>query len=71
LEAQPVNYDAASDDRAASDRTRPEAAPRLIDVSAELVIPRFSPLGSLIVVTVLSLALWVGIWAVLSSLLLG
>ncbi|HUC69937.1 MAG TPA: hypothetical protein VMS01_01975 [Stellaceae bacterium] len=65
-----MNRYAASHYRGAGERARRGTAPP-IDVSAELVTPRLSPLTSLIAVTVLSLAIWAGIWAVLRSLLWG
>lgn len=66
-----MNCDAASDYPRAGNQTRRDTEPPVIDMSAELVTRRFSPLTSLIVVTLLSLAIWVAIWTMFRSILWG
>lgn len=63
-----MNREAASDYPRAGNLAR-RGVPTLIEVSGELAARRLSPLGSFLVVTMLSLAIWAGIWAALSSLL--
>ena len=66
-----MNRNAVSGYLEAGDRTGRETEPALIDASDELTTRRFSPLTSLIVITLLSIALWTAIWMVLRSLWWG
>lgn len=63
-----MNREAASDYPRASELAR-RGVPTLAEVSGEMATRRLSPLSSFVVVTMLSLAIWAGIWVALSSLL--
>ncbi|HXC89238.1 MAG TPA: hypothetical protein VNV18_03650 [Stellaceae bacterium] len=62
---------AAYDRRGAEDRPRSGVGPVIVAAAARAEASRLSPLASSIVVTLLSLAIWAALWAVVSSLLRG
>jgi hypothetical protein len=64
-----VNRDAVSDYLEAGDRIDRKTGPALIDASDGFMTRRFSPLTCLIIITLLSLALWAAIWFAFRSLL--
>jgi hypothetical protein len=70
-EGRLVNGNTASDYSQSDDRSRQLAAAPSADALADLATPRLSPLASLIVLSLLSLGIWMAIWALLGSLLSG
>jgi hypothetical protein len=66
-----VNSNAAPDYLKIDDRTRRPAAALLADAPTDLATRRLSPLASLIVLSLMSLGIWMAIWALLGSLLRG